>query len=40
MIKNKLIEEFMEFWMMKLISCKDIEKIISVGSLVYGEVVA
>ncbi len=26
MIKNKLIGEFLEIWMMKLISCKDIEK--------------
>ncbi len=25
MIKNKLIEDFLEFWMMKLISCKDKE---------------
>ncbi len=30
MIKNKLIEEF---WTMKLISCKNIEKINSVWSL-------
>ncbi len=30
MIKNKLIEEFLEFWMIKLIYCKDIEKINSV----------
>ena len=31
MIKNKLIEEYLEYWMIKAIHCKDIENKNSAG---------